>query len=180
MWVPLVILSVGAATVGAIVEPLTHALPDYLERVPALVLADKTFHETSRLTIQDHHFDWTLAIISTLVAGTGVALAAGLYRKGGPEVVAPWLKSVHALSLNKVHVDEVYQTTLVTPLEGMATASRQFDSFLDAFARLVSFVPRFLAALLRPLQNGLVQFYALGMVLGLGVFITVILFRSAR
>ena len=57
---------------------------------------------------------------------------------------------------------------------------RQFDYFLDSLARLVSFLPRFVGALLRPLQNGLVQFYALGMVLGLAVFLTVIVFRSVR
>jgi hypothetical protein len=33
---------------------------------------------------------------------------------------------------------------------------------------------------MRPLQNGLVQFYALGMVLGLAVFLTVIVFRSVK
>ena len=41
-----------------------------------------------------------------------------------------------------------------------------------------SFVPRFLGAVLRPLQNGLVQFYALGMVLGLAVFLTVVVLRT--
>ena len=77
-------------------------------------------------------------------------------------------------------MDEVYDATIVKPAETLATAGRQFDYFLDSLARLVSFVPRFLGAALRPLQNGLVQFYALGMVLGLAVFLTVIVFRSVR
>jgi hypothetical protein len=51
---------------------------------------------------------------------------------------------------------------------------------LDAITRLITYLPRLIAALLRPLHNGLVQFYALGMVLGLAVFITVVVFRSAR
>ena len=39
---------------------------------------------------------------------------------------------------------------------------------------------KFGGAALRPLQNGLVQFYALGMVLGLAVFLTVVVFRNPR
>ena len=35
-----------------------------------------------------------------------------------------------------------------------------------------------LGELFRPIQNGLVQFYALGMVLGLAVFLTVVVLRS--
>ena len=111
---------------------------------------------------------------------SGIGGAAALYRKGGPEKVPDGLKGIYALSLNKLYVDETYDIALVKPAELLATTGRQFDAFLDAIARLLSFLPRFLAALLRPLHNGLVQFYALGMVLGLAVFITVVVFRSAR
>jgi NADH-quinone oxidoreductase subunit L len=180
MLLPLIVLALGAALVGAILDPLTHGFSHFLDRTPGLVLAEKLHHEQTRLMPSSHEFSWTIASISTALALGGIGLAAAFYRKGGPEVVAPWLKSAYALSQNKVHVDEAYESLLVRPVEGTATASRQFDSFLDAFARLISFVPRFLASLLRPLQNGLVQFYALGMVLGLAVFLTVIVFRSVR
>ena len=72
---------------------------------------------------------------------------------------------------------------LVTPLghpEFLAAAGRQVDVGLASSARLFSSLPEIAAAILRPLQNGLVQFYALGMVLGTGVFVAVIVLRSSR
>ena len=47
-----------------------------------------------------------------------------------------------------------------------------FDQYVvDGLVDLVGQVPRLLGVLFRPVQNGLVQFYALAMVLGLTVFL---------
>ena len=73
-----------------------------------------------------------------------------------------------------------FEALVVKPAEVAATGSRQFDGLLDSIARLVTFLPRLLAALLRPLQNGLVQFYALGTVLGLTVFVLFVVFKVSR
>jgi len=180
MIVPLVVLAIGALAVGAVVDPLTHSFGHFLDRTPGLIQAEHAYHDTTRLVPREHEFSWLVAGISSALAIAGVGFAAIFYRKGGPEVVPHALQGVYNLSRDKVHVDEVYASFVVKPVEGLASASRQFDTFLDAFARLLSFLPRFGAALLRPLQNGLVQFYALGMLLGLGVFLTVIVIRSVR
>jgi NADH-quinone oxidoreductase subunit L len=42
---------------------------------------------------------------------------------------------------------------------------------IDGLVDLVGHIPRLLGDLFRPVQNGLVQFYALAMVLGLTVFL---------
>jgi NADH-quinone oxidoreductase subunit L len=47
------------------------------------------------------------------------------------------------------------------------------DGLVDLFAQ----VPSFLGVLFRPIQNGLVQFYALLMILGLAGFLLSVLFR---
>ena len=47
------------------------------------------------------------------------------------------------------------------------------DGLVDLFGQ----VPRFLAFLFRPIQNGLVQFYALLMVLGVAGFLLSVLLR---
>ena len=78
---------------------------------------------------------------------------------------------MYALSRNKLYVDEVYYALLVRPAEGLAFLAKVFDQFLDALARLVAALPRFVGAWVRPIQNGLVQFYALSMALGLAVFL---------
>ena len=87
---------------------------------------------------------------------------------------------MYALSRNKLYVDEVYYTLIVKPAETLAFLARVFDLFLDSLARLVSAVPRFLGAAVRPIQNGLVQFYALSMALGLAVFLSFVVFRATR
>ena len=118
--------------------------------------------------------------MSTLLAFGGVGLAYMLYGNGGPEKVLAPLERVYALSRNKLYVDEVFRAAIVKPAEGLAFLARVFDQFLDSFARLLATVPRFVGSWVRPIQNGLVQFYALSMVLGLGVFLTFVVFRITR
>ena len=77
-------------------------------------------------------------------------------------------------------MDEVYAAMLVHPAEALAVGGRRFDAALAATARVIGYLPRAGGAAVRPLQNGLVQFYALGMALGLGVLLSVVVFRSAR
>src|SRR4051812_15182459 len=117
----------------------------------------------------DPHLNWSLAGVSILLAAGGVALAWMWYGRGGPEEVTAGAVAVYALARNKLYVDEIYHAVFVKPAEVLALIARQFDGFLDAMVRLAASVPQFLGALLRPIQNGLVQFYALSMVLGLAV-----------
>ena len=71
------------------------------------------------------------------------------------------MQPLYAISQNKAYVDEIYSGTVVKPAELLAVGSRVFDGFLDSLLRVIVEMPRWLAAGLRPLQNGLVQFYAL-------------------
>jgi NADH:ubiquinone oxidoreductase subunit 5 (subunit L)/multisubunit Na+/H+ antiporter MnhA subunit len=57
---------------------------------------------------------------------------------------------------------------VVWPLEGIARLAAWFDrSVIDGIVDGVGLVPRLFGAALRPLQGGMVQFYALAMVLGM-------------
>ena len=51
---------------------------------------------------------------------------------------------------------------------------------VDSLVDLVGHVPRLFGGLLRPIQNGLVQFYALAMVLGLAVFLGALVLQLSR
>ena len=64
---------------------------------------------------------------------------------------------------------------VVKPLTALAVVCRYFDALVDHVVVLLSQVPRGVGALLRPIQNGLVQFYGLAMVMGLAVFLAVLL-----
>ena len=65
---------------------------------------------------------------------------------------------------------------MAQPLNGFTEFCKIIDLYVvDALVDLVGHVPRLVGALFRPVQNGLVQFYALAMVLGLAVFLLALL-----
>jgi NADH-quinone oxidoreductase subunit L len=177
MTLPLVVLALGALAVGAAVEPFNHAFSHFLGHTPSLQQAGRM---NGAPEPAHHGFDWALGGLSALLALGGVALAGLVYGQGGPERLPPALEPVYALSRNKLYVDEVYYALLVRPAEWLAFMAKVFDQFLDALARLVAAVPRFVGSWVRPIQNGLVQFYALSMALGLAVFLTFVVFRITR
>jgi NADH-quinone oxidoreductase subunit L len=169
MTIPLIVLAVGALLIGAVLEPFTHWFSGFLEKTPSLAPA----------TAGEHHFNWTIAIASAGLALAGVGLACALYQRG-TETVPARMEGVHALSRNKLYVEDAYEAAIVRPAVGLAFLGKAFDGFLDGLARFVSALPRFLGSLARPIQNGLVQFYALSMALGLVVLLSFVVFRVAR
>jgi NADH-quinone oxidoreductase subunit L len=170
MTIPLIVLAVGALLIGAVVEPFTHWFSGFLAPTPSLAAGNASV---------EHHFNWTIAIASAVLALGGVGLACGLYRRG-EETVPRSLEAVHALSRNKLYVEDAYEAAVVRPARGLAFLAKAFDGLLDGLARFVSALPRFLGQLARPIQNGLVQFYALSMALGLVVLLSFVVFRVTR
>ncbi len=81
----------------------------------------------------------------------------------------PWL---YQLSLNKFFIDDLYANYLVGPIMGLVYFCRDFDRYLvDGLIDRLGDLPSKIGMVFRPIQNGLVQFYALAMILGLTVFI---------
>ena len=177
MTVPLLILAAGSLAAGIIVEPFTHWLSDFLANTPSLRQAA---HLAGVKEAADHGFNWGMAGLSSLLAFGGIGVAFMIYGKGGPEQVPAPLEPFYALSRNKLYVDEIYHAALVKPAEGLAVMARLFDQFLDSLARLIATIPRFVGGWVRPIQNGLVQFYGLSMALGLAVLVSFVVFRISR
>jgi NADH-quinone oxidoreductase subunit L len=170
MTVPLIVLAGGAAGVGLASEsPVTHWFTHLLGLTPDLRIPS------------EHATHWELMILSTVVAAAGVA--AGWVYLSRPELASRTvarLQGLYQLSLNKFHFDELYDFFIVKPLAGLAAFCRVFDLYvLDGFVDLVGQLPRFFGQLFRPIQNGLVQFYALAMTLSVAVFLTAMLWRLA-
>ena len=60
-------------------------------------------------------------------------------------------------------------------------AGRYFDTYvIDSLVDLAGHVPGLVGRLLRPIQNGLVQFYALAMMLGVTVFLGALVLWMVR
>jgi NADH-quinone oxidoreductase subunit L len=163
MTVPLMVLAVGALAVGGVLGPLTHWFGHFLSYLPDLEAR------------AEHPESLGLMAISGFVAIGGIAVAWWMYlaEPGMAGRLARGLQGLYQLSLNKFHVDEVYDAFIVRPLAGFAEFCRLIDLYvIDSLVDLVGHVPRLIGDFLfRPMQNGLVQFYALAMVLGLTVFL---------
>ena len=82
------------------------------------------------------------------------------------------LISPYRLSYGKFFFDELYNWGIVKPLELGANVLAWFDrNVIDGLVNLTGSVPRWLGATFRNLQMGLVQFYALAMMLALVVLL---------
>jgi NADH-quinone oxidoreductase subunit L len=167
MWVPLCVLSVGAIFLGMAIEPGTHLFSHFLETH----WAEAFWQHTA-----PHESNIVLMLISTLFAFGGVGVAWWMYvrQPGLADRLAASMYGFYELSLNKFRVDEIYYALLVRPLSWLATLGRLFDTYVvDAIVDLVGTLPSLFGRVLRPVQNGLVQFYALAMMLGVTAFLGV-------
>lgn len=167
MCVPLMILSAGAAFLGMLLGDLTGLFDAFLGRTIPGVAAGH------------HGMNLVVAGTSTVVALAGVGLAWIMYAKPSPlpAKVAAAFGPLTRLSEEKFYIDQVYDHFIVLPLRGLA----QFCRFLDwilvdgMFVGLFTRLPGDLGQLIRPMQNGLVQFYALSMVLAMAVLMWALL-----
>jgi len=173
LW-PLRILAVGAVGVGFLVGP-TGLIGNFLED-HWMRNAFDTFLPRGH----EHHHNLLLMVLSALIALGGIALAYFLYvqRPLVPLGLAYKMRSLYELSRNKFYLDEIYYAFIVKPMEGFAWFCRIIDQYvIDGLVDLIAQVPAFVGYLFRPIQNGLVQFYALLMALGLGGFLLSVLLR---
>jgi NADH-quinone oxidoreductase subunit L len=167
MTVPLVILSVFALFVGLAVGP-THLFGDFLRRTPYFPGGDEP------------GFNWGLVFLSAVVALGGIFVAWLMYVRQPdlPARAARAAQGLYQLSLNKFGFDELYDAFVVKSLRGLALFCRIFDQYvIDSLVDLAGQVPRLVGFLFRPVQNGLVQFYALAMILGVTVFLIALVIK---
>jgi NADH-quinone oxidoreductase subunit L len=176
MWVPLAVLAFLAAVAGFIGLPhlsstklpwLTHALATWLE--PSVDGATELALHNSDTTTYE------LMGAATIVGLVGIAIAWALYGRGPSKKVEQWtaegqpLHDVYLASKNKLWVDELYDLIIVRPFRAVA---RFLFEFVDRFiidTVLVggwAFVVGILSRISRWVQNGQVQRYIVGIVVG--------------
>jgi NADH-quinone oxidoreductase subunit L len=169
--VPLRILAVCALAVGAYFE-YTHGFVDFLLRTPSL--AFETLRDAKGLHESVHDFHTSVAVVSTVVALSGVGIAAYLFL--GDQRQAAWLagalRPLYRLSSGKFFIDQIYNVAFVLPLWALAKLSFLVDRVLiDGLVNLVGRIPPACGFVVRLFQTGMVQFYALAMVLGVIVLL---------
>lgn len=161
---PLVVLAVFALGVGLVVGP-THIFAGWIAQMPTLVAG------------VEEATNWGLMGASVLAVLTGLAVAVVMYAWPNrlPELVSTAAGPLYRLSLNKFYLDELAGLIVVFPVNAIAFLSLVADQGLvDRFVDWVGDVPAAIGRFLRPIQNGLLQSYALVMLFGLAIFLTII------
>jgi NADH-quinone oxidoreductase subunit L len=106
------VLAVGAGWVG---------LPWFREGFSTFVFHHAPYHM---------HANYALMLISTLVAGAGIALAYLMYYKKAisPERMAERFRPLYTLLYNKYYFDEIYHTVVLNPILAFARFMWSFDA----------------------------------------------------
>jgi NADH-quinone oxidoreductase subunit L len=170
MCLPLWILAVGAAGLGAALGHATGFFDGYLSRT----IPEAAAH---------HEANWFVIGVSTVAALVGIVAAWMMYSVPSelPAKIAAAFGPLTRLSQNKFYLDEAYAWLLVLPLRAVAQVCRFVDWFVidGALVDGLSKVPGgLLGRIGRPMQNGLVQFYAVSMLLATVVLLLALLWRQ--
>jgi NADH-quinone oxidoreductase subunit L len=178
MTAPLVVLAFGSAVVGGYFE-WTHGFANLLASTPSLAsLARVPVEAAGHAASAPGH--WGIAIVSTSITLLGIAAAAVVYlgseKKSAKLAAFMNIFGLYSLSYAKFFFDPVYSLLIVRPLLGVARLAAWFDQHvIDAAVDFVGRLPSMFAATLRPVQGGVLQFYALAMALGLLVLLGILL-----
>jgi len=184
MTVPLIVLAVLSAVGGFLGIPHVFHMPNllegWLEPIFAKGMAILPQHHGEHTTLE-----FTLMAVSTVIAVSGILLARNIY-KNGTEVaasIASRFSGLHKLLWNKYWVDEIYQMAIVSPI---FMISRDFlwkvidviliDGLINGSARAVGAGGN----ILRRMQTGVAQNYALLMMLGIIVLIAIAVMPMLR
>lgn len=162
MTIPLAVLAVPAALVGLALGP-THLFSNFIQASPG-------WHGPVA-----HAFDWKMAGIGLVAAAIGIGVAFAL----GDRRPARTPGSLIGASRSGFFIDDVYSTFITKPFDSAGKLLNFLDrELVDKVIELIARLPSWVGGLFRPLQNGLVQYYALAMALGLVVLL--VMFTLAR
>jgi NADH-quinone oxidoreductase subunit L len=162
---PLMVLAVFALAIGAVVGP-THLFANWIKQMPIALESEEVAFQVG------------LAIASGMAVLLGVGVAYVMYSRPSdrPAKVAAAAGPFYWLSLNKFYLDELATVLVSFPVNAIAFISLLFDQgVIDRFVDWVGSVPPAIGRFLRPVQNGLIQSYALVMIFGLAIFLTTVL-----
>jgi NADH-quinone oxidoreductase subunit L len=163
MTIPLIILAVGSVFVGY------FSVPHFLEPLlgePKLAVS-----------LQQEKIVMAISIIAGLV---GIATAWYMYilRPTVPENLTNTFKGFYKVLWNKYYVDELYSFLFVRPTLWLADKFIEKITDIKIIEGIVNGIPALIykiGSLIRPVQTGQLQQYAIFMILGIIVFVLVIL-----
>jgi NADH-quinone oxidoreductase subunit L len=179
MTVPLIVLAIGAALVGFCIE-YSGTLEKFLAQTPQVAYVGRVAApEPAPESLASLHR--SIALQSTILVIVSILFTGLLYRLQTRRLVnglteAMKVVGAYQISAGKFFFDPLYNFFIVWPLELFARACAWFDNgLIDGAVNFVGRLPKWFGASLRPLQGGLIQFYALAMIFGILIFLGVLL-----
>ncbi|MCD6150805.1 MAG: NADH-quinone oxidoreductase subunit L [Deltaproteobacteria bacterium] len=126
--------------------------------------------------------EYLLMAISVTIALLGIFLAYTMYikKRDMPEKLANSYPFLYRLLLNKWYVDELYELTVIKPIHGFSVLLWKgvdvaiIDGIVNGVARIVGWF----SGVVRYIQSGYVQSYAVSVVLGTVVLVIYYLIRA--
>jgi NADH-quinone oxidoreductase subunit L len=196
MTLPLVILATGAAVAGFVGWPRALGGANHFEHFLEPVFENPTMRASVH---HAWSLEFGLMVGAVLVAAAGFYVAYLWYvkRPEVPERVAVAAAPAYRLILNKYYVDELYDALFVNRVKNLGDAAAAFDLgvvdggvngtgwftrfaaeisrlwdlwVIDGLVNVMAFAVKVLSYPVRIIQTGLVQTYALLIVLGVLVF----------
>jgi NADH-quinone oxidoreductase subunit L len=196
MTVPLIILAAGAVAAGFVGWPQVLGGPNWFERFLAPVFENPAMRPSAHHVWS---LEFGVMLFSVLVAAVGFYVAYRFYvaRPEIPERLAAAARPAYRLVLNKYYVDELYDALFVNRAKNVGNAAAAFDLaiidggvngagwltrfsaevsrlwdlwVIDGLVNVMAFGVKVLSYPVRILQTGLVQMYALLIVLGVLIF----------
>jgi len=173
MTIPLMLLAAGALGAGWVGIPTILGGGAHIAHFLEPVLGHPELHGT-------HAQEFGIMGLSTTIALSGIVIAAILYliKTYLPLRLAQSFSGIYRIVFNKYYVDELYHWTIVRPALWIA------DGFIERFTDakiiegIVNGVPRSIgrfAGILRKVQTGITQHYAIIMAAGIVFIIALVL-----
>ena len=160
MTLPLILLAVASAIAGAIGVPEMMGGHHWLSHQLSTIVGEPTEIGLS------HAMEWILMAVSVSIAVIALLIAVIIYKKKTDEAPTSFIGKFF---YNKWHIDELYNTAIVNPLNRFAgflkniIEKQVIDGAVNGTGKLVHYSAR----QLRLIQNGQVGYYILFMVLGI-------------
>ncbi len=192
MWIPLVILAIGAIGIGyiGVFGGRAHVDLGWIGAYLAPVLGG--YHAMahphtlatgySSPTLAAHHAGLSSAVMMTIggiVAILGILLAAYFHwlNRHAATIVGNFARPVVRFLENKWYIDTIYHYGIVRPLWVLAHIFSIIDRFvIDGMVFVVGYVPQLGGYFAKPMQSGRLRYYGIGMVAGVAAVVLGVLY----